>query len=135
MPTIPTPKPHPWRHSMPGARTRSVESPCVSYDGFSLNRTAYTEGAEGTEAIVTSRFRIHFMLPTSRFRLRMWARTEGAEGTEAIVTSRFRLHFMLPTSRFRLRKAPTADPLATIHVCASSFLQKIIKQTIDKNTV
>ena len=73
--------------------TSYVESPCVSYDGFSLNRTAYAEGMEGAEAIVTfystSRFLQHFTFPTSRFRLRMLARTEG---TEAIVTSYFRLH-------------------------------------------
>jgi len=65
---------------MPGARTRSVESPCVSYDGFSLNRT---EGAEGTEAIVTSDF-------TSRFRLR-----KAPTADPLAVDSRLRQQFFL----------------------------------------
>jgi len=68
---------------MPGARTRSVESPCVSYDGFSLNRT---EGAEGTEAIVTS----DFTLPTSYFILR-----KAPTADPLAVDSRLRQQFFL----------------------------------------
>ncbi len=64
------------RHSMQGAGTRSVESPWLTHDGFSLARTA---DAEGAEAIVTSDFtsyfRLHaayFTLPYDRTRLPRW---------------------------------------------------------------
>ena len=60
------------RHSMPGAGTRSVESPWLTHDGFSLARTAEAEGAE---VIVTSYFRLHaayFTPPYDRTRLPRW---------------------------------------------------------------
>jgi hypothetical protein len=51
---------------------------------------ARTEGTEGVEAIVTSYFRLHFTLPTSRFRLR-----KAPTADPLAVDSRLRQQFFL----------------------------------------